>query len=112
MGTMGRVSDPIAVGNPKETLNLVKVAERTGQAAVGFGSLILHSLASGVMLSVIAGAAIVTDCRLNKWDNYTPEQCYLIGFPIMGIGVAGRSGYEKGYNTYNPALRKKEDREA
>lgn len=71
-------------------------------------------LGSASLLAVIVGAAYIIDCRCNSTDSDQIERCWLTGLPIMGLGTTGQvaySAYQAGYNTYNPALRKKNDDE-
>jgi hypothetical protein len=53
------------------------------------------------LLPVALGAVFLVDCRISAGrDPDKANTCYMVGLPIMGIGVAGKAGYE----TYNPAL--------
>lgn len=60
-----------------------------------------QGLSAASTISIIAGAIFTLDCRIlagNSYDKALP--CYLTGFPMMGIGMAAKAGY----NTFNPRL--------
>lgn len=61
-------------------------------------------------ITIIAGIIYFGDCRIAAKDFATADRCYLSALPMMGIGVTGRGAYAIGYNTYNPFLRKEDDR--
>lgn len=67
------------------------------------------AIGSASLLAVVAGTIYIVDCR--SWAKSRDEitGCYLTGLPIMGIGAAGGGGFQAGFNTFNPALRKPED---
>jgi hypothetical protein len=69
------------------------------------------AICSASFLAFIIGGIYIVDCRsfANGRDEITA--CYLTGLPIMGIATAGYGGFRAGYNTYNPALRKPEEKE-
>lgn len=61
------------------------------------------------LLAICCGIIYTTDCRLSNgatnWDK--ADSCYMVGFALMGVGgvgVAGATAYERGYNTFNPKL--------
>ena len=66
----------------------------------------LAAIFSVSMMSALAGAGYILDCRLS--GNKATE-CWLTGLPIMGIGGAAGGGFKVGYETYNPKLRKKNE---
>jgi hypothetical protein len=66
-------------------------------------------LGSASILSVLAGVVYIGDCRANAKGLDQIDRCYLTGLPIMGLGATGAGAFQAGYNTYNPALRKKRD---
>lgn len=67
---------------------------------------------TGSVLAALMGAVYTIDCRIMAGNNYEKAtNCYLVGLPLMGIGVAGRSGFKVGYDTYNPTLKRPEDEE-
>jgi hypothetical protein len=37
------------------------------------------------------------------------QECWLTGLPIMGLGAGAGAGFRVGYETLNPALRRKND---
>lgn len=52
-----------------------------------------------LLLPVVIGLAIAGS---GGWT----EQRWLAALPVMGLGGARQLGFEKGFATYNPALRK------
>lgn len=57
--------------------------------------------ATATSASILIGAIYTIDCRIMAGkDHQKAMQCYLSGLPMMGIGVAGKAGY----NTFNPRL--------
>lgn len=75
-------------------------------SVIGGGASVVKS-ASNVAL--IVGAIYLADCRINSKAQESVDRCYFTALPLMGIGVAGRGGFEVGFNTLNPALRRPED---
>lgn len=71
-------------------------------AVLGSGAKIVNTASS---LAVVIGAIYLVDCRLSARDIDAIDRCYFTSLPLMGIGVAGRGGFNVGYSTYNPALR-------
>lgn len=71
-----------------------------------------QAVATGSALAAILGAVYIIDCRITAGSDHDKvNNCYFVGLPIMGIGVAGRSGFKVGYDTLNPALKRPEDEE-
>jgi len=69
-----------------------------------------QAMATGASMAAIMGAVYIVDCRITAGNNHEQAtNCYFVGLPIMGIGVAGRSGYKVGFDTYNPALKRPEE---
>ena len=65
----------------------------------------LAAIFSVSMMSAVAGAGYILDCRLSGGKA---TECWLTGLPIMGIGGAAGGGFKVGYETYNPKLRPKD----
>lgn len=60
-----------------------------------------QAFSAATTVSIVAGAIFTIDCRIMAGNNYDRAlSCYLTGFPMMGIGLAGKAGY----NTFNPRL--------
>ena len=60
-----------------------------------------QGLSAASTISIVAGAIFTLDCRILAGNNYDKAlPCYLTGFPMMGIGMAAKAGY----NTFNPRL--------
>ncbi len=66
---------------------------------------VLAPLMTAATLSVIAGGAYIIDCRRSGGGI---DQCWLTGLPIAGLGAAGGGGFQVGFETLNPALRRRE----
>lgn len=75
-------------------------------ALLGGGTKIIGTASSATML---AGLIYLVDCRISARGEESVDRCYFTALPMMGIGIAGRGGFSAGYNTYNPALRRKEE---
>ena len=74
--------------------------------AAAFPGTIASVIGTASALAMVAGAAYIVDCRLS---GGSADQCWLTGLPLMGIGAAGKGGFNTGYATYNPTLRRPED---
>ena len=77
-------------------------------AAVLGGSAKLVTGASNV--AVLVGALYLVDCRITAKGVDAVDRCYFTALPLMGVGIAGRGGFQAGYNTFNPALHKDDDK--
>ena len=79
-----------------------KLLKQTGAAGAVAG----QAFSSASTMTALLGLLYLVDCRITAgWNNAQANNCYLTGFPLMGIGVAGRGGFQVGYRTYNPQLR-------
>ena len=62
---------------------------------------------------VLAGVAFTVRCELSPTLPGGWPTCWVIGGSVAGVPFAKRlaekSGFVDGYNTYNPALRRKEE---
>jgi hypothetical protein len=66
-------------------------------------SAIVAQVFTAATLSVLAGTAYIIDCRRSGGGI---DQCWLTGLPIAGLGGAAGGGFQAGYRTPNPALRR------
>ena len=73
-------------------------------SAIGAGAQIVTGASSAAF---VLGAIYLADCRIAARTPDAVDRCYFTALPLMGVGIAGRGGFAAGYNTYNPALRKK-----
>lgn len=73
-------------------------------SAIGSGAQIVTGAASA---AIIVGTIYLVDCRITARGPDQVDRCYFTALPLMGVGIAGRGGFNAGYSTYNPALRKK-----
>lgn len=64
---------------------------------------------SASTLAVLIGGIYLVDCRITAKGPDAIDRCYFTALPLMGVGVAGRGGFQVGFQTYNPALRRPED---
>lgn len=71
-------------------------------AVLGCGATALKTAST---MAVLIGGFYLVDCRLHAPANESIDRCWFTALPIMGIGVAGRGGFNVGFNTLNPALR-------
>ena len=69
-------------------------------------------LGSASLLSVLAGVVYIADCRSHAAGLDQIDRCYLTGLPIMGLGATGAGAFRVGYNTFNPALRRRDDEQS
>ena len=67
---------------------------------------VLATALAPTTLGVIAGAGYIIDCRTNGGPV---QECWLTGLPIMGLGAGAGAGFRVGYETLNPALRRRDD---
>jgi hypothetical protein len=67
------------------------------------------AIGSASLLAVVMGGIYIVDCRSFAKTNDEASTCWLTGLPIMGIATAGYGGFQAGYNTLNPALRRSEN---
>jgi hypothetical protein len=70
---------------------------------------ILAPLMTAATLSVIAGGAYIIDCRRSGGELDT---CWLTGLPIAGLGAGVGGGFRLGFETLNPALRRRDGPDA
>jgi len=82
------------------------VAPVAGPAAVAATGGAVGTICS---LSLAIGAIYLVDCRFVLRGN--PESCYTTAALLAGVGVGVRGGFQAGYTTYNPALRRPEEEE-
>ena len=75
-------------------------------AIFGSGAKIVSTASS---LAVVMGAVYLVDCRISAKGTDAIDRCYLSALPMMGLGAGVGGGYLAGYNTYNPALKGKEE---
>lgn len=61
--------------------------------------------------AIIIGATYLVDCRLSNRGADAVDRCWMTALPIMGLGGAGGLGFQVGYQTYNPALRREDQAE-
>lgn len=64
---------------------------------------VLPGLMTASALAVVAGGLYILDCRA---AGGPPDQCWLTGLPIAGIGGAAGGGFRAGYETLNPKLKR------
>ena len=77
----------------------------------------MGNLLSGVTISTLAaaafGIALVARCEVGPQPPGGWVSCWLVGGMVAGVPglakAAEQVGYLRGFNTYNPGLRKPED---
>jgi len=74
-------------------------------------SKIAIAIGSASFLAVAMGTIYIIDCRQYAKTSEAVSSCWLTGLPIMGLGGAGAGAFKAGFNTYNPALRRREERQ-
>lgn len=67
-------------------------------------SQVLAPIMTAATLSVIAGGAYIIDCRRAGGEI---DKCWLTGLPIAGLGAGVGGGFRMGFETENPALRRR-----
>ena len=70
--------------------------------SIGAGAAVFKTASSAAL---IVGSLYLVDCRLSNRGPEGMDRCWMTALPIMGVGAAGRGGFQLGYGTYNPALR-------
>lgn len=68
-----------------------------------FGDVFKNKIDAGLVIPVLVGLLYVAT---GGWSS----ERWNTAFALMGLGPAARMGYERGFNTYNPALRSKQPR--
>ena len=80
--------------------NLLPGPTRTSKAAPAIGTICTLSLA--------LGGIYLVDCRVLQ-KGQPPESCYFTAAALAGIGLGAQGGFQAGFNTLNPALRRPDD---
>ena len=76
-------------------------------SAIGGGAQVVSGACSA---AILVGSIYLIDCRIAARGADAIDRCYFTALPLMGVGIAGRGGFNVGFNTLNPALRKEDDR--
>jgi hypothetical protein len=76
-------------------------------SAIGGGA---QAVSGACSAAIIVGGIYLIDCRISARGTDQVDRCYFTALPLMGIGVAGRGGFNVGFNTFNPALRKEDEK--
>ena len=77
-----------------------------GGAIAAIGSVV--NSAANVGLAV--GIVYLIDCRSLSKQIEQINSCYFTALPIMGISGAAKGGFSIGYATYNPALKREDEK--
>lgn len=75
--------------------------------AIGIGSA-AKIMNSATSMAMLVGFLYLIDCRSAAKTSEMVDKCYFTAIPMMGIGIAGKGGFNVGYNTLNPLLRKED----
>jgi hypothetical protein len=76
-------------------------------SAIGGGA---QAVSGACSAAIIVGGIYLVDCRISASGIDQVDRCYFTALPLMGVGIAGRGGFNVGFNTFNPALRKEDDK--
>jgi hypothetical protein len=76
-------------------------------SAIGGGAQAVSGVCSA---AIIVGGIYLIDCRIAARGPDAIDRCYFTALPLMGVGIAGRGGFNVGFNTLNPALRKEDEK--
>jgi hypothetical protein len=76
-------------------------------SAIGGGA---QAVSGACSAAIIVGGIYLIDCRISARGIDEVDRCYFTALPLMGVGIAGRGGFSAGFNTYNPALRKEDEK--
>lgn len=79
-------------------------APRPWWAAVLGGGAQFVQTASNVAL--LAGVLYLADCRLSARSRDAVDSCYFTALTLSGVGIGAKAGFQAGFATYNPALRR------
>ena len=74
--------------------------------AIGGGAQVISGACSA---AIIVGSVYLIDCRISARGADQVDRCYFTALPLLGVGIAGRGGFNAGFNTFNPALRKEDE---
>lgn len=67
---------------------------------------------SAANVGLVVGAVYLIDCRALSKQIEQINSCYFTALPIMGISGAAKGGFSIGYATYNPALKREDEKTA
>lgn len=73
--------------------------------ALGTGATVLKGAST---TAILVGAVYLVDCRLSDRSAQALDRCWMTALPIMGLGAAGRGGFNLGFQTFNPALHRED----
>jgi hypothetical protein len=76
-------------------------------SAIGGGA---QAVSGACSAAIIVGGIYLIDCRISARGADQVDRCYFTALPLMGVGIAGRGGFNVGFNTFNPALRKEDEK--
>jgi hypothetical protein len=76
-------------------------------SAIGGGAQVVSGACSA---AILVGSIYLIDCRIAARGPDAIDRCYFTALPLMGVGIAGRGGFNVGFNTLNPALRKEDEK--
>jgi hypothetical protein len=78
-------------------------------------SALLSGVTAGSFWAAAFGVAFLVRCEASPTLPGGWATCWVFGGAIAGVPyakmIAERAGFEKGFNTYNPALKRPEDEE-
>jgi hypothetical protein len=72
-------------------------------AVLGGGASFVQT-ASNVAL--LAGVLYLIDCRVTARNRDAVDSCYFQAMTLSGVGIGAKTGFQAGFNTLNPALRR------
>lgn len=81
------------------------VPPKAPSRAEAFVKGVMSALGAASAFPVVVGAVFTFDCRIVAGADWEQAQnCYMIGLPVMGIGIGSKVAFGSGFNTPNPNL--------
>lgn len=75
-------------------------------AVLGGGA---HFVQTASNVALLAGVLYLADCRLSARSRDAVDSCYFTALTLSGVGIGAKAGFQAGFATYNPALRRPDD---
>jgi hypothetical protein len=60
-------------------------------------------------VALLAGVLYLVDCRVTARTRDAVDSCYFQAMTLSGVGIGAKTGFQAGFNTLNPALRRSDD---
>lgn len=68
-----------------------------------------HFVQTASNVALLAGLLYLVDCRVTARNRDAVDSCYFQAMTLSGVGIGAKTGFQAGFNTLNPALRRPDD---